>query len=380
MPLPDEDKKKLQVFLEKIECEAQHFVGYPCNDLFDYTELNSLFRHSINNVGDPFVESSYSMNSHPFEAEVIRFFAGIFHASDGDVWGYVTHGGTEGNMYGLYLARELHPLGVVYYSEDTHYSVQKILRLVGLRSIMIRSQPSGEIDYEDLSASLRLHRDVPAIIVANIGTTMKGALDDAAKIVEALDVNRIRARYIHCDAALSGMILPFVEGAPAFDFRLPIDSISVSGHKMIGSPMPCGIVLAKRTTVDRIARSVEYVGTLDTTLSGSRNGITPVFLWYAIRSLQHEGFRRLVADCLEKADYTQARLNAAGLNAWRNPHSITVIFDRPPKEVLDQWSIAVHGPIAHVITMPHVTKRQIDALAEHITRARPDANGCGETR
>lgn len=32
-------------------------------------------------------------------------------------------------MYGLYVARELLPQGIVYFGEDTHYSVAKILRL-----------------------------------------------------------------------------------------------------------------------------------------------------------------------------------------------------------------------------------------------------------
>jgi histidine decarboxylase len=263
---------------------------------------------------------------------------------------------------------------MVYYSEDTHYSVHKILRLIGARSIMIRSLPSGEIDYEDLGETLKLHRDVPPIIFANIGTTMKGAVDDVRRIVEALERAVIRDYYIHCDAALSGMILPFIDAAPAFDFRLPIDSISVSGHKMIGSPVPCGIAVAKRKNVERIARSVEYVGTLDTTLAGSRNGITPVFLWYAIKSRGVDGFCETVKGCLEVAAYAEGRLNELGLHAWRNPHSITVVFDKPPEAVLQGWSVAVFKNIAHVITMPHVTRAHMDRFA---AEARDALGGSG---
>ena len=67
---------------------------------------------------------------------------------------------------------------------------------------------------------------------------------------------------------------------------------------MIGSPIPCGVVIAKRANVDRIARSVDYIGTLDTTLSGSRNAITPLFLWYALRTVGRDGFERRIAHCL----------------------------------------------------------------------------------
>ena len=114
-------------------------------------------------------------------------------------------------MYGLYVARELYPEGICYFSEDTHYSVVKVLRLQHTRNIMLKSQPDGRMDYADLRETLRIHRDVPPIIFANIGTTMKGAVDDLAKIRETLDDLAIPNAYIHADAALSGMILPFVE-------------------------------------------------------------------------------------------------------------------------------------------------------------------------
>ncbi len=366
MTLNSDDKQKLDTLLDGLENEAKKFIGYPCNDAFDYSELTPFWKHSINNIGDPFIESSYRLNTHSIEREVIKFFAELFHLDDTESWGYVTHGGTEGNMYGMYLARELYPQGVVYYSEDTHYSVQKLLRLIGLRSIMIRAMPSGAMDIEDLSASLALHRDAPAIIFANIGTTMKGALDDIDSITDVIKKNRIRESYIHCDAALSGMILPFMEDAPIFDFRQPINSISVSGHKLIGAPFPCGLAMARKNIVNRIARSVEYVGSLDTTLAGSRNALAPVFLWYAIRSHGIEGFKSIINKCVDIAIYAEEGLNKLGLNAWRNPHSITVVFDRPPEIINQTWSVAVYGKIAHIITVPHVTYEMVDRLLTDI--------------
>jgi len=34
---------------------------------------------------------------------------------------------------------------------------------------------------------------------------------------------------------------------PAINFEKPIDSIAVSGHKMLGCPMPCGVLLPAYT-------------------------------------------------------------------------------------------------------------------------------------
>ena len=104
-----------------------------------------------------------------------------------DYLNYITNGSTEGNLYGLYLARELHPDCMVYFSQDSHYSVSKNLHFLNMRHIMIRSQPNGEIDYDDLRETLRIRRDVPPIIFANIGTTMKEACDDVAVIQSILD-------------------------------------------------------------------------------------------------------------------------------------------------------------------------------------------------
>ena len=372
-PLRPEQQQRLDDLLQTFSLEADHYLGYPCSRQFDYTPLYPFLSFPVNNVGDPFIKSRYRLNSHEFEREVIRFFTGLTQAIQHEVWGYVTNGGTEGNMYGIYLAREIFPNGLVYYSEATHYSVPKILRMVHARNIMIKSQKNGEIDYQDLAETIRIHRDVPAIIFANIGTTMTGAIDNLDTIKQIMQDLAIKHYYIHCDAALSGMILPFVDNPQPFDFSAGIDSIAISGHKMIGSPIPCGLALAKKIHVDRIARAVEYVGTLDTTVTGSRNGITPLFLWYAMHTKGKEGFSRIIRHCLEMADYAIQRFAQSGIKAWRNPNSITVVFPRQAEEVLDAWQIAKQQELAHIITMPHVERRHIDKLVADIEATKPDS-------
>ena len=367
-PLPDAEARRLQQFGDMLEAEARNFVGYPCNGRFDYRELFRFLAYPINNVGDPFVPSNFHLNTHDFECEVLETFRDLTHGPAGDIWGYVTNGGTEGNMYGIFLGRELYPEGLVYYSEDTHYSVNKILRCLHVRNIMIKSCADGRIDLEDLRETIRIHRDVPPIVFANVGTTMKGAVDDIAGIRSIFDDLAIQSHYIHADAALSGMILPFVDQPEPWDFAAGVDSISISGHKMIGSPIPCGVALARKTNVDRIARRIEYVGTLDTTLSGSRNAITPLFLWYALRTVGLDGIRQMVSGCFRVADYAVELLNRAGCNAWRHKNSITVVFDRPEPEIISRWQLAVYGATAHLITMPHVTCEQIDRFVADLTQ------------
>ena len=371
-------RKRLDDLLREFEELKPHLVGYPCNQDFDYSALLPLLAYCANNVGDPFHDSNFLSNTHEMEREVIGLFADMMRLPREDAWGYVTSGGTEGNMYGLYIGRETFPDGIVYFSQDTHYSVVKIMRVLKARNIMIKSLDNGEIDYDDLHETIRINRDSPVIFMANIGTTMKGAVDDVGKVRDILDDLAVSNYYIHADAALSGMILPFVDDPQPFGFDAGFDSVAVSGHKMVGSPMPCGVALTRSEYVSRIARSIEYVGVLDTTLTGSRNAITPLMLWYAFQQKGMDGFRQIVRECLDVAEYAVARFNDSGIPAWRNRNSVTVVFPRPSYEVVRKWQLAPYEDIAHLITMPHVTRETIDQVVDDCLQDhQPDRSAAG---
>ena len=102
---------------QNIEEARNSFLGYPVSKDFDYDELNPFLKYPINNLGDPFEDCTYKVQTHEMEREVIGFFAKLFRANPTNYWGYVTNGGSESNLYGLYLARELYPKAMVYYSE-----------------------------------------------------------------------------------------------------------------------------------------------------------------------------------------------------------------------------------------------------------------------
>jgi histidine decarboxylase len=351
---------RLNSFKDFLKTEKETFIGYPVNSAFDYSQLFDFLSIPLNNVGDPFCSGYYGLDSREFEVEVLEWFAKLYNAPMNNYWGYVTNGGTEGNLYGLYLARELYPKGVVYYSQDTHYSVSKNIRVLNMEHVMIKSRRNGEMDYDDFKCMLSTWRSAPPIIFANAGTTMKEGFDNITQIKDVLQQLAIPEYYIHVDAALGGMTLPFIEGGPPLDFSTGIQSISISGHKFIGSPIPCGVVLALKSNVGRVSRAVEYVGSLDSTISGSRNGFSPILLWYAIKKYGHAGFKKEVNRCLRNAEYAVSKLNSLGVDAWKNKHSITVVFPKPNELTCKKWKLAVENEIAHIIVMPSVTKKIID--------------------
>lgn len=366
--LNPESKALLQDLNNIVKTEQRTCVGYPCNTLFDYSELYSFLDVEMNNIGDPFKQSNFRSHTHNLEREVIEFFADLTGLTDNNHWGYVNNGGSEGVLFGLYLARESYPNAVAYYSDSAHYCVEKALKILNITSIKIPAHEDGEFNYEKLANALIMNNKKPAIICATIGTTMTGAVDNIPRIKETLKNTHVQNYYIHADAALQGMIEPFTDNPRAWDFSAGVHSISVSGHKMIGSPIPCGVFITRQQYVNKVAREVEYVKINDATLLGSRNSLTPLFMWYAIKRHGKEGFTELIKHCISTADYLINKLHSINVYAWRNDNSNTVVIKEPPAEFLKKWQIACHNGISHIITMPQVTEAICDEIVDDLDK------------
>lgn len=360
------DQQRLNEFYKQVQHLAEECVGFPWNSQFDYSALFDFLKFPLNNDGDPFLKSPYHLNTHDFEREVIHEFAELTEIKKDDYWGYVTGGGTEGNLYGAFLARELYPEGVFYCSEET-FSFRKLIRCLHLENVIVKSLPDGRIDVSELKNAIRSNGNRTPIVLANVGTTLKGAVDDLDDIHGVMSELPVENYYIHADAALAGMILPFVDNPPPWNFSTGVDSLSISLHKMIGSPIPCGVVLAKKSEVDRVATRDGQIGRFDTTILASRNAITPLFLWYAFRTIGRDGFRATIAECLKVADYAVERLKDTGRDAWRKQYSNTVVFARPSDQIVHKWQLYTHGDLAHIITMPQVTRDRIDKFISEIS-------------
>ncbi|SRR6266498_763723 len=363
---------ELDALAARLEAARPCNIGFPGATDFDYSALAPLFiHHLLNNVGDPYVDGVAANHTKAMERVVVNFIADLLRAPADDRWGYVTTGASEGTLYALHLARSLHPGAVVYHSDAAHASVAKAVELLAMPSIVVRTNTTGEMDYDDLADQLARRRDRAAVVVATIGTTMTEAVDDVRRITALLDELAMRRRFVHADAALSGIPLALLDpgGRPGFDFADGADSLIVSGHKFIGSPIPCGVVVVKASHRTRLASSLAYTGSPDVTITGSRSGHAPLVLWYALRRLGVEGLRARADDSRALAEYTVQSLVDSGWPAWRRPHAFTVVLDTPPPAVTTTWVLASHGGVSHIVCMPGVTRKQIDAFVADLTAA-----------
>jgi len=368
----------LSAYESQLQRRSSRHLGYPYNLSHSQTgdDLGRFMRYSINNLGDPYVPSNYGVHSREFEVAVVDFFAKLWKAPADDYWGYVTTCGTEGNLHAMLLAREALPDGIIYTSAETHYSIFKAASYYKMDCEVVRTLPTGEIDYTALRSALDANRGRPAILNVNIGTTVKGAVDDLDRILRILSVTGYtREQYhVHCDGALFAMMMPFIEYAPKLSFERPIDSIAVSGHKMLGCPMPCGVALTRKSHVKNVEMRVDYLNSVDTTIMGSRNGHTALHMWHSLRTKGLEGIKADVAACLSTAAYLCDEMTKAGITCRLNDLSSTVVLERPAHEpFVLRWQLACEEDIAHVVVMPNVTPAKVDifvaelvaSIAEH---------------
>lgn len=367
--LNDELMDRLVQTEQRMRAAHQSHLGYPYNLSFGPGVPATLQQFLINNLGDPYVGSHYASEVCGLEREAVAWLMRLWGCVNlDDYWGAIGASGTEGNIWGIYLGREALPDAVLLYSADAHYSIPKAARIQRIEAIEVPSNPAGEIDLAALATAVSGLDGRPVILALTCGTTMKGAHDDIAgalAVLEAAGLGRDR-RYVHVDGALNAMVIPFLKGAPDGirpTFEMEIDSISTSGHKMIGTPMPCGALVARRVHVDRIARAVAYLRSNDTTLMGSRNGHAVLSVWARLFGHGYGGYAHDALTCSLRAAGLADRLRTTGRPVLCNPHSLTVVFDDPGPEIVNRYQLAASRGLAHAIVMPNVTDDLLDRFA-----------------
>jgi histidine decarboxylase len=375
-----------QTLLEHAEQTAPTNIGKPGAVDIDYEPALVLFRRLFNNVGDPGTDGDGAAHTKPLERAVIDWCADLLGLPTGDRWGYVTAGGTEGNLAALHAAhhrfvdrrqRPGRPGGdgprptdpLVYHSRETHYSIAKIVDIIGAEAVVVDVDDRGEMDYEHLSELVAAHRDRPAIVIATAGTTMTEAVDSTVRINTILGRHQVRHRHLHVDAALSGFPLA-LDGALQFNATSGVDSIAVSGHKFFGTPIPCGVVLM-RDSIRKQGVHIAYTAAPDTTVSGSRCGQAAALIWYAIAMYGADGHRGRAAGARELAAYTANRLTEIGWPAWRNPDAFTVVLRTPPEAITRKWMLSTgeDADWCHTVCMPGISYAQMDAFVSDLATA-----------
>lgn len=363
----DEVADEYRRMLAEIKGRKDKMLGKPGNMAIDFSPLADALCVLMNNSGDPLVKSSHRLGTKELERRVIEFFADLYGLDPEAGFGYVTNGGTEALEYGLLQASRSAPEALTLVSDQCHYSALTILEKYGRRYRVVPSQASGELDYDALAA---IADEVPGsfIVLATLGTTMKGAYDDPGRIHAALGE---RLAYIHCDAALGGAFLPLLPacyGAPAVDLVAIADSISISLHKFLGNVTPAGLVLTRDPPRFSL-RYIGYIASDSSTLSCSRSGIAALFAAYRLATLGKEGLRRQAIRCIALAAYLARSMEALGIPTQQNRASNIVAFAAPPAAICEKWMLPIADGMTHAVVMPHVDRAGLDEFLDDLRAA-----------
>lgn len=370
---------RLNAFAARKLQQRPRFIGYPVNQdtelkgFYKWYYDSGLYEAAMNNVGDPFHEDTFMLNSHTFEREVIEYFAPRF-GFEKDVWGFVTASGTDGNNHGMYFGKKVLEATskqppIVYVSEEAHYSIKKLADVQGLELRLVKADPMGRMDLADFRAKLEPTR--PALVMVAMGTTFKGGIDNQKGINAILEEVNPPAVYRHLDAALFGSILAFLP-APASDLvnrtNMHFDSIAISGHKFWGLDEPTGLFLCTKYVRDNINPfDVPYLKDAVPTITCSRSALSPLKLWWKITFSEPDVFEAQAAQLIANAEYLHAELQKLGIKSWLNEYSNTVFFERPSQAVMEHYGLAPdehpeQGKLAHVLIMQHVSRELLDTF------------------
>ena len=359
--------------------KRKYMFGYPAN-MEDYSYTTSYLRHLeskmylMNNCGDPYQKGNYGMDSKSTEKKIISLVAENFGVAKGEYWGYITSGGTESNFWGIREGFNRFQKGKLYFSEDTHYSVEKYVfdgeNCERYPYEKIAVDKYGRISAERLFEVVERDRKNGvngAIVVLTWGTTCRGAIDEVKRITDGLRERGIEY-YCHLDAAHFGGIAKNQTDAPTLErlSELGVDSVAVSMHKFMGTARVNGVLLALNR---RDRPIIDYIGQEDSTLLGSRDYL-PFSTYQRAREML---LRRDSGHYSANIRYFEDKLRELGVEFERFENSNTFVIKKPSEEICKRFQLATFLDYdgiekAHVIIFPFHIREIMDELAEDLAR------------
>ncbi len=231
----------------------------PGGGLF-HAAVADLIAESINRYSSVFAAAPALAQ---LEANVIAWFCQIAGYPP-EARGTLTSGGSLANWTALVTARrERLPddflKGILYTSDQAHYSLAKGAILAGFPEGNVRSVPTDglfRLRPDALEAQIEEDRArglTPFLVVASAGTTNTGAVDPLSEIASVADRHGL---WLHVDAAYGGFFLLTEEGKQVMRGIERADSIVLDPHKGLFLPYGTGAVLVRDGQALRRAHSL----------------------------------------------------------------------------------------------------------------------------
>ncbi|HEC96082.1 MAG TPA: aminotransferase class V-fold PLP-dependent enzyme, partial [Euryarchaeota archaeon] len=288
-----------------------------------------------------------------------------------------TSGGSEANILGMYLLRKVTGKKYVIAPKTAHFSFVKAENLGIIK-----------LKFAEVDERLRVDPDSVESLIDNSTAGIIGVAvnTDAGTIDPIEELNELAHAYdlyVYVDAALGGLLLPFMKvlgrEIPKFDFSLErVAAIGVDPHKFGLVPPPAGMFLFRKNFSDNIAFDAPYyLGNRQYTIVSTRPAWPPVAFWAVIKALGRRGFVRLTEKCLRMTSYARKRIEEEGFEVPIEPETIIVNIkvDNPRKVAMElkrkyRISVGISKKLSslRLVIMPHVNEKAIDRLLEALNK------------
>lgn len=197
------------------------------------------------------------------EVEILNWFAALVGLPS-TAFGILTSGGSLSILSAFLCARTAHlpedfRPGTVYASDQTHFSTEKALRMLGFPHDALRvipSDPELRMNLDVLKETIANDRAAgrkPFCIVANAGTTNTGAIDPLPAMAEIAQQENL---WFHIDAAYGGFFQLTKRGRERLVGIELADSVVLDPHKGLFLPFGTGCLLVRDRDVLRQAHAI----------------------------------------------------------------------------------------------------------------------------
>ncbi|UOK43037.1 MULTISPECIES: pyridoxal phosphate-dependent decarboxylase family protein [Flavobacterium] len=299
-------------------------------------------------------ESAFS-GTQEMEREVLKVLAiDVFKAETNGYDGYIAPGGTEANIQAIWMYRN-HFMNehqaklseiVIIASEDTHYSIPKSANLLMLDWLSVpvdfETRALNILELDNLISEAKAKGKNYFIVVANMGTTMFGSIDNPEDYINALENHQVTYK-LHIDGAYGGFVYPFTNNASTISFENPkVSSITIDAHKMLQAPYGTGIFICRKGLIENVlTKEAEYVEGMDLTLCGSRSGANAVAVWMILFTYGPAGWHEKIQALLKRTDWLCSELDALGVRYFRdqNMNIVTINADYIPKGLEKKYDL-----------------------------------------
>ena len=279
------------------------------------------------------------------ELGVVRWLCRIcgFPTASG---GLFVSGGSMANLTALVAAR--HFLlqdrvadATVYFSDQTHSSVERALRVIGFAPEQIRKLESDNnfrLSTQSLRAAIaddRAKGSRPFCVIANAGTTNTGAVDP---ITELADLAAEEKLWLHIDGAFGAAAVLSERGREMLRGLERADSISLDPHKWLFQSFECGCVLVRDATLLKSAfqikpdylrdvhRGLEEFNPCDYGVQLTRS-FRALKVWLSLQTFGLAAFRQAITHGFGLAELAERELRARpGWEILSSAQMATVCF------------------------------------------------------